>query len=525
PRALRPLPVDSIAGVGARGAGILAGRFVLAGQAIAVRPLDAAARPPGARFVQRLDWAPAGASAAWLAAFHGFGWLRDLAAVGSPEAQRLARDLVCDWIIGHESWTPLAWAPEILGARLSAWVGHQAFLCEGADPAFRAQMFGSLARQSRHLARCLPSDVVGSDLLTAIKGLVLASLALPSGGDRAARGLALLETEIKAQVLPDGGHVERSPAAQMEALRHLVDIRAALGTAGEEAPSALRTAIDRLAPMLRFFRHGDGRLCLFNGTRAEDAAQLDRLLADADARGKPPPQAPHSGFQRLQSGRSVLLLDCGMIPRQGLDQRTHAGSLSFELSNGRDRVIVNCGAHLGASATWRRVERATAAHSTLVVDDTNSAEVQAEGGIGRRPRLVVCQREQAEGCTWLDASHDGYRQSHGLIHRRRLFLSSDGDDLRGEDILAGSGGRAYALRFHLHPSVQTTTTHGGKAVLMRAPSGAGWRFRAADGTTEIADSIYLGDDGEPTKCRQVVVTGALRGSGARIRWALQREGR
>ena len=59
---------------------------------------------------------------------------------------------------------------------------------------------------------------------------------------------------------------ERAPHLQVAVLRHLLDVRAALGSAERRAPAELIAAVDRMAPMLRFFRHGDGGLALFNGS-------------------------------------------------------------------------------------------------------------------------------------------------------------------------------------------------------------------------------------------------------------------
>ena len=83
-------------------------------------------------------------------------------------------------------------------------------------------------------------------------------------------------------------------------------------------------------------------------------------------------------------------------------------------------------------------------------------------------------------------SHDGYRSLYGIIHRRRLWLSADGGDLRGEDMFTGPEGRPvtvpdrrFIVRFHLHPTVKATLAQSGQAVLMRLPSGRGWRLRAS----------------------------------------------
>jgi uncharacterized heparinase superfamily protein len=420
----------------------------------------------------------------------------------------------------------VAWRADAIGTRLAAWVAHwdELLVRAPADDPLRHRMLASLVRQARHLGRVVGWEVAGAGRIRAVKGLVFAGLALGGGQRRVERALALLERERPAQLRPDGGHVSRSPALQMTVLGDLIDIRTALRAAQVALPSGLQSAIDRMAPLLRFFRHGDGRLAQFNGTAEGFGPTLDLVLSRAEAKGKPPAGAPHSGFQRLQAGKTLVLVDSGALPVAGLDRTAHAGTLSFEMSHGRERLIVNCGSYAGPGDDWIRAARSTAAHSTLVVADTNSAELRADGGFGRRPENVTCERQEEDGSQWVAASHDGYRARFGLVHSRQLFLSADGDDLRGEDRLDGRAGEGFTVRFHLHPAVQVSMLEGGAAALLRMPSGTGWRLRAQGAQLGLAESVYLGA-GEVRKTQQVVLSGHVGSQGALVRWAIRREAR
>ncbi len=504
-------PPDPWPGDAARGNLILAGEFVLAGRTVNL-PVD----PWG--------WSPATTDPAWLAELHGFDWLRDLHVVGSDAGRRRGRDLIAAWIERHGRWKPVSWRPDVLGTRIVAWLGQYDFFCASADDGFQERFLASLSRQARHLARALPGSTTGSDLLLAMKGLIYAGVCLPGGEARLAQGLRLLERELPRQVLADGGHAERSPSGHLRVLRHLIDIRATLLAAGREVPPALQSAIDRMAPMLRFFRHGDGGLALFNDSNEEEAWLVDLVLTRSDAKGKPLASAPHSGFQRLTANRTLLVADMGPPPAPGYDRHAHAGTLAFELSVGKDRVIVNCGAHAGGSPEWRLAQRATAAHSTVTVEDTNSTELRPDGAPGRRPRAVHCRRDEADGNVWVEASHDGYRRALGVLHRRRLFLAATGEDLRGEDRVSGPDGRRFAVRFHLHPAVRVSMVQAGRAALLRLPSGGGWRLRAAGGEMRLGESVYLGVRGEVKRGEQIEVSGRIDGREAIVKWALQRVG-
>ena len=508
-------PNDPWPGRAEAGAAIVDGRFAFAGQVLQ-DPTPV--------------WAPAEASPEWLSALHGFGWMRDLRAAGGDAARRRARELTASWLRQHETWCPAAWAPLASGQRLANWLGCYEFFAASADIAFRHRLLIGIGQQAQHLHRTLPAGLGGAELIAAAKGLVYAGTALPRGQAWRRRGLEILRQELPRQILPDGGHIERNPARHMAVLRDLIDVRGLLSrtrTAEDPAgvPEDLVAAIEAMAPILRMFQHGDGGLALFNGAQADDGLQVDLVLQRAGGPRRPAAEAPETGYQRLSAGRTLVLLEAGTPPPRGLDRQAHAGALSLEVSAGRDRLIVNCGAR-PEDATWRAAQRATAAHSTLVLGDTNSAPVLA-GGLGRPARIVHCRREEDDGRILLDLAHDGYLRGFGVLHRRRLMLSADGTDLRGEDRLEPRPDRVpktgpFAVRFHLHPGVSASLAQGGDSVLLRPPKGGGWLLQAAGAVVSLEPSIYLGQAEEIRRSQQVVLSGDIRDGETLVKWALKR---
>ncbi|SMF74862.1 Uncharacterized conserved protein, heparinase superfamily [Tistlia consotensis] len=510
-------PPDPWPGRAEQGLALLGGLYRFAGQSLqAPAPL----------------WQPAEASQAWLAELHAFAWLRDLRAAGSDAARRRARELTQDWLDRHARWSEPAWAPLTLARRLTHWLGQWDFLAASAEHDFRQAVLASATAQGAHLAHSLPAGLAGADLICAVKGLAIVGACLPGGERWLGHALGLLTRELPRQILPDGGHIERSPSRHLAALRDLIDVKAMLHAAGREPPVELEAAIDAMAPMLRLFLHGDGGLALFNGSTAEEALKIDLVLQRAGSRGRPRLSAPESGFQRLQAGRTLAIVDAGAPPPPGQDGQAHAGTLSFELSVGRERMIVNCGTPGadGGPAAWIAALRGTAAHSTLELDGRSSSEPLPVGlwsgpGLATRPQSVSCRREEAEGATLLELTHDGYKAGLRALHRRRLYLAAAGDDLRGEDRIERSEGArpaGFAIRFHLHPEVQASLLQTGDAALLRLPRGGGWRLRASGGTLAIEDSIYWGEE-RSRRCQQLVITGTAGPGTTVVKWALRRE--
>jgi uncharacterized heparinase superfamily protein len=492
-----------------RGAAILAGEITLAGQLVR-NPMPV--------------WFPPEAGTNWLAAWHDFAWVSDLLSVGSG-ARDAVRALVQSWLTDNTAWHPVAWRADVLATRIYNWLVHfDEIASREADRLLRRAMLVSLSGQLRHLARTAAWELGGPARLRSLKGLIAGLVAFGGSQKRVVRALRAMERELPAQILPDGGHRSRNPSVQLDVLRDLVDTRAALRAGHVEIPGALQDAIGRMGPILRFFRHGDRKLALFNGSIEEDGILVDLVLTRSETKERAPAQAPQTGFQRMQAGHSLVLVDAGKPPAPGFDETAHAGPLAFELSQGRERIIVNCGGYRGTQRAWRQVARSSAAHSVLVVADTNAVEIGDDGTLGRAPPTIRCERAEEDGHQWIAVSHDGYRQRFGLTYARELYLSADGDDLRGEDKLSGRAGTPFAVRFHLHPAVQPTLAQDGNAALLRLPSGLAWRLRATGADMSLTESIYLGS-GELKETRQVVLSGVTGPNGASVRWAIRRENR
>ncbi len=468
----------------------------------------------------------------WQMALHSFAWLPALSNAGGDNARRLATNLIGQWVKRYNGYSEPAWLPHIMAARLAAIFSHGRLVVPNSEMTWRSRLFVSLREQVNMLERVSREAPDGIPRLETAAVLALSGICLNDSLKRRQKGLDRLEEEIARQILPDGGHVSRSPEALLAAYRHIVMVLEALSAVGEEPPHNLRNAHDRVAPMLRFFRHGDGALALFNGGAEGDAKMIAGLLARDDIRGQPFHHARHSGYQRLAAGRSLCLLDCGKTPEGAFALDAHAGAGAFELSSGHDRIVVNCGAAGLAHQAWSAALRATAAHSTITLADTSSARLLPAGLsrdlLGARliegPVAPVSRRvETAQGWT-VEAMHDAYVAAFGLRHERQITMSPQGLMVTGRDRLMPADGHSvkglhFAVRFHIHPDVRVSRLDGG-GILLKLPGGEGWRFRAGGGTLDVEESVYLGG-ASVRRAEQLVVSGTTKDAPAEIAWVFE----
>jgi uncharacterized heparinase superfamily protein len=474
----------------------------------------------------------------WATALLGFGWLRHLRAAESGITRANARALVDEWITLQGSWHPIAWRPEVVSRRVISWLSQAPLVLQDADIRFYRRFLRSLVRQVRYL-RCTGGDASrGVARLQATLALTYAALCVAGQMRRIKPMTERLNGEIARQILPDGGHVSRDPGAIIELLLELLPLRQAFAARNIAPPQPLLNAIDRMMPMLRFFRHSDGTLAHFNGMAATPAELLLTLLAYDEAHGAPLSNAPYSAYQRLEAGGAVLIMDTGRAPPIEMSLEAHAGCLAFEFSSPKQSlIVVNCGMSATARAEWRPLARSTAAHSTVTFNEVSSARF-VETRVVRRvlggspmlagPSNVSVSREERPDAMMLRAAHDGYADRFGIVHQRTVTLSADGTRFEGEDLfLAADGGTQvrthqdrYAVRFHLHPLIKATRLTDGHGVLLMMANKEVWTFAAGDDRVELEDSVYLAGNEGPRRAAQLVIHGQARTT-PRVSWSFQ----
>jgi uncharacterized heparinase superfamily protein len=470
----------------------------------------------------------------WATVLFGFGWLRHLRAAESGITRANARALVDEWISLPGSWDSVGWRPEVVARRIMSWLSQAPLVLHDADARFYRRFLRSLTRQVRYLRRTAGNTHDGLPRFQCVIALTDAALCM-AGQERLLKSTTRrLVEELQRQILPDGGHISRNPGALIELLVDLLPLRQAFAARNVVPPAALNNAIDRMMPMLRFFRHGDGNFALFNGMGPTSGDRLATVLAYDDARGTPVANAPYSGYQRVQADDIVVVVDTGPPPPVGLSQEAHAGCLSFELSSRQHRIVVNCGLPATNRESWRQLARATAAHSTVTFNDSSSCRFLASRPLQRLlgmpvvdgPGNVPVAREDRGDATLLRVSHDGYAPRYGVIHQRTIRLAMDGGRLDGEDMFLPAGGGeslptnkpdAFAIRFHLHPAVKASRLSDGHSVMLMLPNRHVWSFTAYEDRVEVEESVYLASTDGPRRTVQIVVYGNARKTAA-VHW-------
>jgi len=518
PLKLVAVPRDHVRGERARGDALLAGRFTVGSETLPLKDLDVAA---------------VGASGPLPEQLQGFSWLRDLAAAASREkGARLAEAVVGRWLIAHGTRIDEAWAPHLWGERILFWTAYAPYILSSGDSGYRSALLNTLARGARHVDSTADRARAGLDRVTAWCGVVAAGLLVQGGVPRVARGEAGLARALASAQFDDGGLISRSPYEQVQLVDRFGLLRACYMAAKEVMPEGIEAAAQASLAALHGIMMGDGALSSWQGCGPGEAARLTGLIDGCGLRARPLRQARGWGYQRMSALGTVLVLDAAPPPPQKVAEQGSASTLAFELSDGSQRLVVNCGGPgpLPTTLPEGLVEglRTTAAHSTLILADTNSTNILADGTLGKGVEDVTIERSDDNDASRLEASHDGYVRSFGMIHKRSLMLGNDGKELRGADQLQPRGRKKirdaapYAVRFHLAPGVEATITADGMGAILRSKGAPPWNFRCRGGNLGQEESIWIDGRGGAHNVIQLVIVGEVSALGGDIGWTFRR---
>jgi uncharacterized heparinase superfamily protein len=357
----------------------------------------------------------------------------DLRAADASTRSDMQRQWIAAWIRQCPPGSAIAWDAYPTSLRIVNWLK---WAWQGGP--LSEETWQSLATQTRWLAQDLEYHLLGNHLLANAKALVFAGCAF--GGDEGDRwlrtGLRIYREQLPEQILSDGGHFELSPMYHALVLEDLLDVWNLAHAATTQLPE-FHNEVQHWKPLLGKMRswlaaltHPDGTLAHFNDSTQGQSASTRELEAYAARLGFAPlpplsegvTSLSASGYVRCQLGAAVLILDAGNIGPDYIPGHAHADTLSFELSLGQVRALVNSGISCYGTGPERLAQRGTAAHNTVVVNDADSSEVWSGFRVARRARITAFKIETpTPERIVISAEHDGYQRLRRSLRHRRAW--------------------------------------------------------------------------------------------------------
>jgi len=417
---------------------------------------------------------------------HSFRFLNAMRCLAEDPAQRGAtvrrgKEMIRGWVAQCTYPHNPAWHPEVISKRVLNWIKWLIDYPESDD----ADILDSLSRQITCLERNIETFLPGTQLVE--NGLALAAAGLYFFCDGRPRqwlnkGTQILKSTLDKQLLPGGGHIQRSPMYQCTLLEELLTCCNLFLARGME-PNWLLQKINAMLQRMMDLLHPDGRIPLLNdsvfGYAPEPADILDYAKRTFDFHPRTPAREyEDDGYIVFRDSNCFLIIDGGPIGPDYLPSHGHADTLSYEMSIDGKRVIVDSGVFGYQSDGIRAYCRGTAAHNTVVVDSCDQSEMWRAFRVGHRAHAFSPIVVDGERLSFFVGGHDGYQSLRcGAIHHRTLLHVPD-EFFVVSDSLSGCGSHRLESHIHLTPGLKPewqddrmAVIDGDKTILQIVPFG------------------------------------------------------
>ena len=449
--------------------------------------------------------------------FHSFEFLNDLQEISTETLRIHGRKLTSYWIKKNSSWKSKTWEDFILATRICNWLKNYNFFFSTADAEFKKEIFSSILRQIEHLVKNFSNLKRNSDLIRIIKALIYTSISIPNKKYYYQIAIFNLKSELSRQILSDGCHFQRNPKIHVNVLMDLLDIRAILNSTKKNVFFDLQNAIKNMSVAYLFFLHKDNSLANFNGTDNVNQKEIKNVISEIPKLKKNPRELAESGFQRIDTKDTTLILDCGVPKNYDATYKAHSCSTTFELSYKKNKIIINA-----LSGLDEKINRTTAAHSTLTLNNTNAYKILKNEHLSRVPEKLKVKRVERYEANVIEIENYGYKNQYDAVHKRLIYVDKEGLDIRGEDNIYCPMEITFDIRFYLDSTIKTLFTNNGKNILLKLKSGVGWKFSSSLDKINIASNRNININNQPITNEHIHLTGETKELITVVRWSLKK---
>ena len=449
--------------------------------------------------------------------FHSFDFLNDLQEISKESLRIHGRELTSYWIKKNSSWKSNTWEDFILATRICNWIKNFNFFFSTADEEFKKNIFNSISKQIEHLVKNFSNTKRNSDLIRIIKALIYTSISIPSKKYYYQIAIFNLRSELARQILNDGCHFQRNPKIHIQVLMDLLDIRSILNSTKKIVFFDLQNSIKNMSVACRFFLHKDISLANFNGADNVNQKEIKNLMAEIPKFKKNPRELTESGFQRVDTKDTTLIVDCGVPKNYDATYKAHSCSTTFELSYKKNKIIIN-----SLPGLEKKINRKTAAHSTLTLNNTNAYKILKNEHLSRVPDKMNVKRIERYGANVIEIENYGYKNQYDAIHKRLIYIDNKGLDIRGEDNIYCPMEISFDIRFFLDLNLKTLITNNGKNIVLRLLNGSGWKFSSSLEKLDIISNRNININNQPITNEHIHLTGETKELITVIKWSLKK---
>ncbi len=285
----------------------------------------------------------------------------------------------------------------------------------------------------------------------------------------------------------------------------------------------IEEAIIKMTSILNEYFHEDGSIPLFNGSNNNYTDIIQKSLNKEEYLKSRSFTNTNNGLAFYSDKNKSLFFDVVRPNKDNISNSLSAGTLSFEFSCSGEKIITNCGASesFGKNPEYLRY---SAAHSTIILQNTNISEIKENNPHIKFPQSVTFNYDKKGDQTIFEGSHNGYLKKFDKIVKRRLQASNSKNELLGEDTIISYKNSLnriiYHIRFHLMDGVTFNFTNNKKNIIIKTKLNNIWLFKS-DSELIVEDSILV-DKNKTIPIKQIVIKGVINSNKQIKKWSLEK---
>ena len=454
--------------------------------------------------------------------YHSFDWLNVAKNMGGVENVKRSKKHIINWIDKGYSKKNEIWNSNFVAKRFINLVYNYDFFAISASPNQKL-IINELIYEHFIIMEYLFKNKISSDMNIEIaKCIFLGSLIFKKASEEQSKKILDL---IFHQLDLNGFHKSYNPSAQFDFINHLLEIKNMMLFFNTEGSKEINFSILKAFSLLLSLFHKDGSLALFNGSNNFYYADVKKLIQQATDIREREILKIDNGILIYGDKIKKIFMDVVLPTSENVNSNLHSGTLSFEFSSLNEKIITNCGSlekRIGKKPEYLRY---SAAHSTIVLNNTNISELVKKKSYKRIPKNIkINQTDLGNSILW-EASHDGYLNNYKKIIKRRILIFKNENKIQGEDSIITSKINSntinYSIRFHLSPECNCLLTNDKKSVLIKTNNNVRWVFKS-DSSLIVENSIYIHNGKSIKENKQIVIYGNSSNKKNIKKWSLTR---
>ena len=453
--------------------------------------------------------------------YHNFNWLAAARKIGGIEAINLAKKHIFLWQKNKYSLFSFAWNNEIIAKRIINLFYHYDFFATSSNDKEKKILLNIIAKNYFILDLNMNIEKKITEYsLEVAKSLLLFKLIFNLNTSK-------IINSIKKHLLKNidghGVHISMNPCYHAEYINNLYEIKNIMLYFKISLPDEINYQILNMTSSLIKFFHKNNSIALFNGANNSNlikVKKISQLSKDIKAKDL---HKINNGIAIFENKNLKIFFDVTKPNVKLISQNLHAGTLGFEISCKNEKIITNCGSIEKRGIKKLNYLRYSAAHSTIILNNTNISELGDRKSYKRVPENVLFNHSLNDRYLIWQGNHDGYKKNFNKLVSRKLFVDQNNFIVIGEDSIISTKITTkdilYDIRFHLTPDCKASLTRGKNRILIMTKMNNSFIFES-DANLKLDDSVYVEDGKKIEKTSQIVISGFVNSFKKTIKWKI-----